>query len=62
VEGTPRIVKGMPVGVAVDEIAKPRGIAVKPNRAEDPEKQRILEAKDAARWRETLEKAGVRRH
>lgn len=50
--------KGMPVGVLVDEVAELKGIEVKPNRADDPEKQRILEEKDAARWRETLKKAG----
>ena len=61
-DDTPTHAKGMPVGVVVDDIAKPRGIAIKPNRAADPEKQRILEEKDAARWRETLEKAGVARN
>jgi hypothetical protein len=56
-----KYVKGMPVGVLVDEIANGEGIAIEPNRADDPAKQRKLEEKDAQRWRETLERAGVGR-
>ncbi|KAK0391524.1 hypothetical protein NLU13_1024 [Sarocladium strictum] len=61
-DGGVRYAKGMPVGAPVDEIARTEDIRVRRNRADDPAKQRALEEKDAKRWRETLERAGVAKH
>lgn len=49
-----KVVKGEPVGVPVDEVARKKGIVVEENKVADQEK-------DAQRWGETLERAGYGR-